>query len=147
MPLPTRRDIRDGAAWTSLAGAWILFAALLIAAICGALWWAGVFTAAARGNGQVHKDQQRAGNREQWIATYNAEFQQLQADQQNLAVLKAATTGSGATQQDRIDYTGAQLNCRTDAAKYNADTQNLLGAPWLPASLPTTVNADQYCGS
>lgn len=145
--LPTRRDIRDGAAWTGLGGAWLLLAALLIAAVVGALWSLGVFTAGARGAGQVHKDQQRAGNREQWIATYNAEYQQLQADQQNLTVLKAAANGTGATQQDRIDYTGAQLNCRADAARYNADTQNLLGSPWLPAGLPTAVNADQYCGS
>jgi hypothetical protein len=145
--LPTRREIRDTTAWTGLGAAWILLAALLLAAIVGVLWWLGVFTASARGTAQVHKDQQSAGNREQWIATYNAEYQQLQADQQNLAVLKTAATSASATQQDRIDYTGAQLNCRTDAAKYNADTQSLLGAQWLPVSLPSTVNADQYCGS
>jgi hypothetical protein len=145
--LPSRRDIRDGTAWTGLSAAWILLAALLITAICATLWWLGVFTAGTRGTAQVQLDQQKAGNREQWIATYNGEYQQLQADQSNLAVLKDAATGNGATQQDRINYTGAQLNCRTDVAKYNTDTQNLLGAPWLPAGLPTTVNTDTICGS
>lgn len=147
MTLPTRRDIRDGAAWTGLSAAWILLAALLIAAICASLWWLGVFTAGAHGAGQVHKDQQSARNREQWIATYNAEYQQLQADQSNIGLLKATATGPGATQQDRINLQGGQLNCRTDAAKYNADTQNLLGAQWLPDTLPSAVNADTICGS
>jgi hypothetical protein len=147
MPLPTRRDMREGAAWTGLGAAWILLAVLLLAAIGGALWWLGVFTAGAHGAGQVHLDQQSAATREHWSATYNGEYQQLQADQANLTVLKATANGPAATQQDRINYQGAQLNCRQDAARYNADTQNLLGAQWLPAGLPTTVNADTLCGS
>jgi hypothetical protein len=147
MTLPTRRDIRDATTWTGLGAGWILLASLLIAGIVGVLWWLGVLTAGARGAGQVHKDQQSAANREHWIATYNAEYQQLQADQANLGVLKQAATAAGATQQDRIDYQGARLNCRQDAAQYNADTQNLLGAQWLPEGLPATVNADTLCGS
>lgn len=147
MTLPTRREIRNGAAWTGLSAAWALLAALFIAAICAALWWLGVFTSGAAGAGQIHKDQQSARNREQWNATYNAEYQQLQADQSNIGLLKAMATGPGATQQDHINLQGGQLNCRTDAAKYNADTANVLGAQWLPDTLPSTVNADTICGS
>jgi hypothetical protein len=147
MTIPTRRDIRDTTIWTSLGAAWIFFVVVLISIIIGVLWWLGVFTAGIHGDAQVHLDQQDAKDREHWSATYNAEDQQLQADQQNLAVLKAAANSPAATQQDRINYQGAQLNCRQDTARYNADTQNLLGAQWLPTNLPTTVNADQYCGS
>jgi hypothetical protein len=147
MTLPTRREIRDGAAWTGLGAAWLFLVVILLAIVAAVLWWLGVFTAGVHGDGQVRLDQQSATNREHWSATYNGEYQQLQADQQNLTVLKAVVTGPAATQQDRLNYQGAQLNCRQDAARYNADAQNLLGAQWLPAGLPTTVNADTLCGS
>lgn len=147
MSLPTRREMRDGTAWTGLSAAWLLLIVLLVAGITGILWALGVFTSGIRGAGNVQRDQNSAANREHWSATFNAEFQQIQADTANLATLKSAATAPGATVQDRTDYTGAQLNCRQDVAKYNADAANVLAAPWLPAGLPTTVTASTYCGS
>lgn len=147
MSLPTRREIRDGAAWTGLSAVWLLLIVLVIAGISGILWALGVFTSSARGAGNVQRDTNSAANREHWSATYNTEFQRVTADQGIVAMLKNAAAGPGATQQDRVNYLGAQANCRADVAQYNAATQNVLGRPWLPDGLPTTLNAADYCGS
>ena len=118
-----------------------------VAAISFGVWWFGVRTSATIGSGNVTKDQNSSGNREYWSGRYNTDFQNLTADQDNLIGLHEYATAPGATQQDRQNYEGAQLNCRQDAATYNADVANLLGHQWLPAGLPTSVTASTYCGS
>ncbi|MDJ0342196.1 hypothetical protein QMK19_03220 [Streptomyces sp. H10-C2] len=143
----SRRDLGDGARGFGL-GALILIATVLVVALVGALIWAiGVFSSDTAGTGNVHKDQQSAQNREHWSATYNGDYAQVKADQDNLTTLKSAAEGQDATQQDRTNYLGAQLNCRTDVATYNADAANVLGHQWIPDGLPSTLNAATYCGS
>lgn len=147
MPRITRRDVGDGAVAIG-AGTIVTVTLVLIGcAIAALLWWLGVFTSGVKGAGDVHRDQQRAGNREHWSATFNAEYQQIAADRDNLTILKRAATGAGATQQDRTNYTGAQLNCRQDVAQYNADAASTLGSPWIPTDLPSQIDATTYCGS
>jgi uncharacterized protein HemX len=124
----------------------ILLAVAALAGIGGFAWWLTVATSGARGTGNVQRDQNSASNREHWSATFNAEYQQITADQSNLTVLKTALDGGG-TEQDRTNYLGAQLNCRQDVAKYNADAVSTLGSPWIPDGLPTSINANTYCGS
>lgn len=143
----TRRDVAEGAKAIGAGTIWAGLAVLAIGVLACALWAFGVFTSDAKGAGDVHRDQQKAGNREYWSQTFNTEYQQVTADQGNLTVLKAASTGPGATQQDRANYTGAQLNCRTDVAQYNANASSVLGSPWVPSNLPTQLDATTYCGS
>ncbi len=122
----------------------------VIAAVAGisfGVWWFGVRTSATIGAGNVTKDQNSSQNREYWSAKYATDWQNLQADQASLAALKADAAAPGATQQDRQNYQGAQLNCNADVATYNTDVANLLGHQWLPAGLPTSVTASTYCGS
>lgn len=141
----SRHDVRDGAKGISVGTALLIVGTVIALLVISLLWAFGVFTAGIKGSGDVHRDQQNAKNREHWSATFNAEYQQVQADQDNLAVLKNAADGDGATQQDRTNYTGAQLNCRTDVAAYNADAASVLGSPWIPAGLPTQIDAATYC--
>ncbi|MFE2967516.1 hypothetical protein ACFXKC_28360 [Streptomyces sp. NPDC059340] len=143
----SRRDIGDTATGIS-AGTIVVTVVILIGCgIAALLWWLGVFTSGIKGAGDVHRDQNDAKNREHWSQTFNSEFEQIKADQDNLTVLKQAATGTGATAQDRANYTGAQLNCRQDVAQYNADAASTLGAPWVPAGLPNPIDASTYCGS
>lgn len=134
------------------AGRGIGYYLLILLGVVGAfgivalVWWLSVAASGTAGSGNVTRDQNSAANRERWSATYNNDMQQVQADQTNLAVLKAAATGPGATQQDRQDYLGLQLNCRTDVATYNTDAANVLGAQWLPAGFPSSLDSSDYCG-
>lgn len=143
----TRRDVADGAKAIGAGTIWAVLAVVAIGGLSVALWAFGVFTSDAKGAGDVHRDQQNAGNREHWSQTFNSDYQQVTADQDNLVVLKAAATGAGATQQNRANYTGAQLNCRADVAQYNANASSVLGSPWIPAGLPTQLVPTTYCGS
>lgn len=136
---------RDAAAAAS-TGIAALLAVLAVCAIGALVWWLGVFSSGTAGAGNLHKDQQSAQNRERWSATYNNDMQQVQADQANLATLHAAATGTGATQQDRQNYIGAQLICRTDVAAYNTDASNTLGAQWLPTGFSSSLDSTDYCG-
>lgn len=120
--------------------------AVLVAAIGALVWWLGVFTSGTAGAGNVTKDQNSSQNQERWSATYNNDMQQVQADQSNLPILKAAATGPGATQQDRQNYLGLQLNCRADVATYNTDAANVLGHQWIPAGFSTLLDPTDYCG-
>lgn len=124
----------------------VLLVVLGVAGIAAFAWWLSVASSGVRGAGNVQKDQNSSSNREHWSATFNAEYQQLLAARDNLATLRVAANGPGATQQDRIDYQGALLNCRQNAAKYNADATSLLGRPWVPDGLPASINASDYCG-
>lgn len=143
----THRDVAAGAKAIGAGTIWAVLAVVAIGGLSIGLWAFGVFTSDAKGVGDVYRHQQGAGNREHWSATFNGEFQQINADRDNLIVLKAAAAGTGATRQDRTDYTGAQLNCRTDVAQYNADASGVLGSPWIPSGLPAQITADTYCGS
>lgn len=146
----TRTALADGARTAGLGLAGYLGVALTIVAIAGLCafgWWISVLVSGPKGAGDVTKDQNSAQNREYWSAKFNGDMQQLQADQANLATLKQTAAGPGATQQDAANYQGALLNCRTDAATYNTDANNVLAAQWIPAGLPTSVNATTYCGS
>lgn len=150
MKTRTRETIADGARAAGVGCGAYLGIALAIVALAGLAalgWWISVIASGPKGAGDIQKDQNSSQNREYWSAKYNADMQQIQADETNLAVLKAAATGPGATQQDRTNYTGAQLNCRSDAATYNTDAANVLGTQWIPTGLPTSVNATTYCGS
>jgi hypothetical protein len=111
------------------------------------IWWLGVFSSGTAGAGNLTRDQNSSQNREYWSAKYNTDWQNLQADQSNLIGLREYANTPGATQQDRMNLEGAQLNCRQDTATYNADTANVLGRQWLPSNLPTSVTATTYCGS
>lgn len=126
----------------------LVIAGVIVAviAIVAGVWWFGVRTSGTVGTGNVTKDQNDAKNREHWSATYNGDMQQVQADQTNLAVLTAAATGPGATQQDRQNLTGARINCASDVATYNADAANVLGHQWIPAGLPASISSSDYCG-
>ena len=128
----------------------VLVAALVIGGIVGVgflVWWFGVRTSGVIGSGNVTRDQNSSGNREYWSAKYNADWQNLTADQANLTGLREYANAPGATEQDRMNYLGAQLNCRQDAATYNTDAANILGHQWLPSGMPTQVTATTYCGS
>jgi hypothetical protein len=118
-----------------------------VVAIGFGVWWFGVRTSGVIGSGQITKDQNSSQNREYWSAKYAADWQNLQADQSSLASLKADAAAPGATQQDRQNFQGAQLNCDTDVATYNTDTANVLGHRFIPAGQPTTVTATTFCGS
>ncbi|MHB9857676.1 hypothetical protein [Streptomyces sp. YIM S03343] len=143
----SRRDIGDATTGFSLSAIAITCTVLFICGLSALLWWLGVFTSGIKGAGDVHRDQNNAKNREHWSATFNSEFEQIQADQENVATLKRQATAKGATAQDQANHLGAQLNCRQDVAQYNADTSSTLGAPWVPANLPNRLNADDYCGN
>lgn len=143
----SRRDVGDTAVGLSVGAVLTTIVVLFVCGLSALLWWLGVFTSGIKGNGDVHRDQNDAKNREHWSATFNGEFEQIQADQENVASLKRAADATGATAQDRTNYTGAQLNCRQDVAQYNADASSTLGAPWVPVNLPNHLDADTYCGS
>ena len=122
-------------------------AIVFLALVALFVWWLGVFSSNTVGSGNVTKAQNSAANREYWSAKYNTDLQNLAADQANLVGLRQYATGTGATEQDRMNYLGAQLNCRQDAATYNTDAANILGHQWLPSGMPTQVTATTYCGS
>ncbi|MFI5973582.1 hypothetical protein [Streptomyces sp. NPDC051452] len=147
MPRITRRDVGDAATGLG-AGTVLVIATLTVALIVASLLWAfGVFTSGAKGAGDVRRDQNGAKNREHWSATFNAEFQQIQADQGIVATLKHQADAESATGQDQANYLGAQNNCLQDVAQYNADAASTLGAPWVPEGLPARIDSDSYCGS
>lgn len=143
----SRRDVGDTAVGLSAAAIITTIVVLFICGLAALLWWLGVFTSGVKGAGDVTRDQNNAKNREHWSQTFNSEFEQIQADQGVIANLKHTADDAGATAQDRDNYTGAQNNCRQDVAQYNADAASTLGAPWVPANLPSHVDADTYCGS
>lgn len=127
--------------------------ALGIAAIAAALvgiglgvWAFTVWFSGTKGAGDLHKDQQSAQNREYWSAKFQDDMTTIQADQTNLATLRDAATSPGATQQDRTNYLGVQLNCRQDVAAYNADAGNVLATQRIPAGFPTSIDPTDYCG-
>lgn len=143
----SRRDVGDAATGFGLSAIAVTCTVLFVCALAALLWWLGVFTSGIKGSGDVHRDQNDAKNREHWSATFNGEFEQIQADQGVIAVLKQQADAKTATAQAQANYTGAQLNCRQDVAQYNADAASTLGAPWVPANLPTHIDASTYCGS
>jgi flagellar basal body-associated protein FliL len=141
----TRRDIGDAATGISVGTILTVIGVLIACGIGALIWWLNVSTSGIKGSGDVHRDQQDAKNREHWSAQFNAEYQQVQADQNNIATLKQAATGTSATLQDRANYLGAEQNCQADVAQYNADASSTLGSPWVPPSLPTALTAATYC--
>lgn len=141
------RDVATAAKFGVVAYLGLIAAVIGIAGITALVWWLSVAGSGVHGAGDVVKDQNSAANREHWSATFNAEYQRIQADQADLATLRSSAAGPGSTQQDRMDYQGAQLNCRQDVAEYNADAASDLGRPWIPAGLPTSILASTYCGS
>ena len=147
MPRITRRDVGDAATGIG-AGTAITIAVIVIALLIASLLWAfGVFTSGVKGSGDVRRDQNNATNREHWSATFNSEFQQIQADQGVIATLKHQADAKNATAQDQANYLGAKNNCLQDVAQYNADASSTLGSPWVPEGLPAHIDSDTYCGS
>jgi hypothetical protein len=130
---------------TGKAIALALLASLGLIVVGVGIWALTVAWSGVGGSGQVHKDQNSSNNREHWSATYNTDFNNLQADKSNIGVLQTAATATGATKQDQMNLDGAVMNCATDVATYNADAQNVLGNQWIPVGLPTSVNVADYC--
>jgi hypothetical protein len=143
----SRRDVGDAATGLGAGAVITTTVVLFVCGLAALLWWLGVFTSGIKGAGDVTRDQNDATNREHWSATFNSEFQQIQADQEIVSSLMRTAAKPGATVQDRDTYTGAQNNCRQDVAQYNADASSVLGRPWVPDGLPAQINADTYCGS
>ena len=142
----SRRDVGDAATGFSLSAVAVTLTVLFVCGLAALLWWLGVFTSGIKG-GDVHRDQNDAKNREHWSATFNSEFEQIQADQEIVSSLMRTAQAKGASVQDRDNYSGAQNNCRQDVAQYNADASSTLGQPWVPTGLPDHIDADTYCGS
>lgn len=143
----SRRDVGDAATGLSLSAVAVTLTVLFVCGLAALLWWLGVFTSGIKGAGDVHRDQNDAKNREHWSATFNSEYEQIQADQGVIATLKEQAGAQGATAQDRDNYVGAKNNCLQDVAQYNADASSTLGSPWVPANLPDHIDSDTYCGS
>jgi hypothetical protein len=122
-----------------------LIIVMVIGLIMVGLWVFGVFTSGPKGSGDLRKDQNNAKTREAWSGIYNTDWQNLQADKANVTTLRQVYAGPMATQQDNANLIGAVLNCTSDVAKYNQDARNVLGQKWLPASLPASVNVNDYC--
>ena len=122
----------------TLGAVGITLIVLFVAALGALIWWLGVQTSGTAGAGNVTKDRNSSQNIEHWSTTFNGEYQKIQGDVASLGTLKAAETAPGATQQDRINYTGAVTVCQQDVAEYNADTQNTLAV--VPAGLPSSIH-------
>jgi len=133
-------DTKDG-----LGALAIVLGLMALGGVIGlVIWGASVLLSPVVGAGNVHKDVNDAKNREHWQAQYWAEYNQLQADKRQIGVLKTSYDSSR-SEQDRIDLEGAQNNCQQDVARYNGDTQNVLGAKWLPEGLPSQVADGDMC--
>lgn len=111
-----------------------------------AVWGLFVLISPLVGSGNIHRDVQDAKNREHWSAVFNGRFNQIRADRAQIAVISDSLLTGGNTAQDKIDLQGARMNCLQDVALYNADTQNVLASPWLPAGLPATISDAEFCG-
>ena len=133
----TRKKVGIAVGGFSIGVVGLVLITFVIAGIGALIWWLGVQSSGTAGAGNVTKDRNSSQNIEHWSATFNGEYQNIQADVANLATLKAAETAPGATQQDRVNYTGAQTVCNQDVAQYNANTLNTLAV--VPAGLPTNV--------
>jgi hypothetical protein len=125
---------------------WFIACLLAVLIVGGGLWAFGVFASGAVGAGEVHKDQNKSSTREYWVSKYNADFNKLTGDKNNIATLEKTAKTANATVQDQSDLQGAQMVCNTDVATYNGATQDLLGRKWLPEELPASVLAADYCG-
>lgn len=137
-----KEDSRDfGAFW-----GWFVAFVVVALVVGGGLWGLGVFTSGAVGAGEVHKDQNKSSTREYWISKYNADYNKLTGDKDNIATLEKTAKSASATVQDQSDLQGAQMVCNRDVADYNGATQDLLGRKWLPETLPASVSAADYCG-
>lgn len=121
----------------SLGVVGIVLLTFVVAGIGALIWWLGVASSSTSGAGDLTRQRNSAQNIAQWSTMFNGEYQRIQGDVANLATLKAAETAPEATEQDRIDYTGAQTVCQQDVAAYDADTKNVLAV--VPAGLPTAV--------
>lgn len=113
--------------------------------LAAGIWWLTWLLSGPAGATGVHRDQNNSKNREHWSATYYTDWNNLQADNTRIKALFDASNAPGATEQDKMNLTGAVLNCTSDVATYNADAHNVLGEPSLPAGLPASVNVADYC--
>lgn len=101
-------------------------------------------TALLRAFGAFGTGQDDAGVSEHARAqTLDAEFTQLQADQEIVVILRRAAEADHATARDRAHYARAQRTCRQHAVRYNADASR----GWTPAHLPDRIAAADYCGN
>lgn len=146
MGIITRKEASEGAQAISLGFIVTVVVIFLVGVLSATLWAFGVIGSGIKGDGDVHKMNQDAKNRVHWNAVFNAEYEQIKADQGKIALLKSAAEGDTGTQLDKINYQGAQQVCQDDVAEYNANTGKMLAADWLPAGLPSEINAADYCG-
>jgi len=130
-----------------IVGAWGVAALAVLAVILFGfgVWAVKVWIAPLTGSGNVHRDQNSAKNREHWSTVYNGDHNAVLADRAQVQIIGDSYRSTGSV-QDRIDLTGAKLNCTNDVAKYNADAQNLLGAQFLPSGFPTSLDPIEQCG-
>lgn len=137
----SRRTIRNDYGQAARALAWtpigILAIALTIILIAGAVWltiWLTTASSGPRGNADVTRQHNSGQNQVAQNTKLLGDNATVLADQQKIAALAPNV----ATEQDRIDLQGLELNCQSDVATYNADVQNILAAGYLPAGLPTS---------
>jgi hypothetical protein len=145
MGVITRKEAKEGVQIFGLG--WLAVTACVVAvmAIGGIVWFITVGTAGVRGDGNVHKDQQDAKNREYWSAKFNGLYNQVTADKANIDTLRETAQGKDADKQDQINYTGAKQACQIDVAEYNGNTGDVLGKLWIPDGLPVMITAATYC--
>lgn len=140
-----RGDVRDATQASALGGLVVLFAVVGCLVLGFGIWGLTIWLSPVTGAGNVHRDVNDAKNQEQWSAKFNGAYNQLLADKQQVRVLSDSYM-STKSEKDRIDLQGAIMNCQQDVAAYNADTHTVLGAKWLPAGLPSNVDATEVCG-
>ncbi len=144
-PTRYRDDVREVTRDSSLGGLVVLFFVVGALVVGFGIWGLTVWLSPVTGAGNVHRDVNDAKNQEAWSARYNGEYNRLLADKQQVRIMSDSYR-STKSEKDRIDLQGAVLNCQSDVAAYNADTQNVLGRKWLPSGLPQSVDATEVCG-
>lgn len=141
MPLLSRQDRYEAAEGASIVLIGTIALVVIGFIVAALVWWLNTSTSGVKGRGDLQQQRNSAGNIASWSSTFNGLDQQIKADAANITIFKQTATAPGATKQDQINLQGAQLNCQTDVAEYNADIKNTLAVvpAGLPESYPTTV--------
>ena len=141
MSLYNRQDAKEAAQGVSILAIALVVIVVLATGTGALIWWINTSTSGIKGRGDIQQQRNSASNIAQWSATFNGLDQQIRADEANIATAKQFATAPGATKQDQINLQGAEQNCQTDVAAYNADIQNVLAVvpTGLPTSYPTTA--------
>lgn len=131
-----KRDYEDAAHAFALSPI-LLIALFLVAALIAVGIWLWTSTSGTRGNASVTRQHNSGQNQVAQNTKLLGDQATVLSDQQKISVL----AGNVATQQDRMDLSGLELNCQSDVAAYNADVRNTLASGYLPAGLPSSYPA------